>query len=363
MKILILTGKFGMGHFSAAKTIKAQLEDQLGAEVMIVDLMQYILEEHSAGLYRAYGALVNRSCGIFNWLYKNTDKGGLQGKLPLEKTMAAAVAEMVETTGADLLIATHSASVMAASAYKRRWNAGIPLVTVITDVVSHSNWITPETDWYLAATPFSRQWLVQKGVAPERVLVCGIPVKPVFINLPRRKRRAGTRQLLIMGGGCGLLPKDKQFYEALNQLPGVETTILTGHNQALLAQLSGTYEHIRALDFTDEVPKFMAQADVVISKPGGLSVFEAIYAEKPLLLFKPKLEQEKRNGQFMADSGMALLLPNEGEAMAEAISRALADEVGLKRLERQMRLLKSQLDEQALVKCVAQYIRKEQIQC
>ena len=49
--------------------------------------------------------------------------------------------------------------------------------------------------------------------------------------------------------------------------------------------------------------------------------------------------------------------------MAEAISRALADEVGLKRLERQMRLLKSQLDEQALVKCVAQYIRKEQIQC
>ena len=138
---------------------------------------------------------------------------------------------------------------------------------------------------------------------------------------------------------------------------------MTGHNQALLAQLSGTYEHIRALDFTDEVPKFMAQADVVISKPGGLSVFEAIYAEKPLLLFKPKLEQEKRNGQFMADSGMALLLPNEGEAMAEAISRALADEVGLKRLERQMRLLKSQLDEQALVKCVAQYIRKEQIQC
>ncbi len=138
MKILILTGKFGMGHFSAAKTIKAQLEDQLGAEVMIVDLMQYILEEHSAGLYRAYGALVNRSCGIFNWLYKNTDKGGLQGKLPLEKTMAAAVAEMVETTGADLLIATHSASVMAASAYKRRWNAGIPLVTVITDVVGYA---------------------------------------------------------------------------------------------------------------------------------------------------------------------------------------------------------------------------------
>lgn len=48
----------------------------------------------------------------------------------------------------------------------------------------------------------------------------------------------------------------------------------------------------------------MAKADVIISKPGGLSVFEAIYAEKPLFLFPPKLEQEKRNGQFMAESGM-----------------------------------------------------------
>ena len=106
----------------------------------------------------------------------------------------------------------------------------------------------------------------------------------------------------------------------------------------------------------------MAQADVIISKPGGLSVFEAIYAEKPLFLFPPKLEQEKRNGQFMAESGMALVLPSESGAMAEAIGRALVDEVGLRRLARQMRLLKMQLDEQALIKCVVQYFRKEQIQ-
>lgn len=363
MKILILTGKFGMGHLSAAQTIKAQLEEQLGAEVMICDLMQYVLEEHSAGLYRAYGAFVNRSSSVFNWLYKSTDKGTLQGKLPMEKTLAAAVAEMVETTGADILIATHSASVMAASAYKRRWGSSIPLITVITDVVSHSNWITPETDQYLAATPYSRDVLVEKGVAPERILVSGIPVKPIFKNLPRRKRRGEARQLLIMGGGCGLLPKDMAFYQALDKLPGVQTTILAGNNRALLAQLENAhFTQITALGFTDEVPEYMAKADVIISKPGGLSVFEAIYAEKPLFLFPPKLEQEKRNGQFMAESGMALVLPAESGAMAETIGRALADEVGLKRLARQMRLLKAQLDEQALVRCVAHYFRKEQIQ-
>ena len=363
MKILILTGKFGMGHMSAAQTIKAQLEEQLGAEVLLVDLVQYVLEEYSAGLYRAYGAFVKRSSSVFNWLYKSTDKGSLQGKLPWERTLAQAVAELVETTGADMLIATHSASVMAASAYKRRYGVKLPLITVITDIVSHSNWITAESDWYLAATPFSRDFLVQKGIAPERVLVGGIPVKPIFKNLPRKKTSGGTRRLLIMGGGCGLLPKDKAFYEALNRLPQVETTILTGNNHALLAQLDGAYAHITAQAFTDEVPKLMAEADVIISKPGGLSVFEAIYAEKPLLLFPPKLEQEKRNGRYMQESGMALLLPSEGQAMAEAIGRALADEVGLKRLARQMRRLKAELDEKALVKCVARYYRKEQIQC
>lgn len=363
MNILILTGQFGMGHYQAAQTIQAELADKLGAHVVIGDLMQLALQEYSAGVYRAYGALVRHNCSVFNWLYRSTDKGSLQGRLPMEKALAQAVAQMVEKTQADMLIATHSASVMAASAYKRRFATAIPLLTVITDVVSHSNWVTAESDWYLVATPYSRDILVRKGVPVERILVSGIPVQPIFKHLPRKIKYNSTQKLLIMGGGCGLLPKERSFYEALDKLPHVETTILTGHNRALYAQIHGAYEHITAVGFTDDVPNYMAQADVVISKPGGLSVFEAIYAEKPLLLFKPKMEQEKRNGQFMTKSGMALTLPESGQAMAAFIGQALADEVGLRRLGRQMRLLKAELDEQALIKCVASYERKERMQC
>lgn len=363
MKVLILTGKFGMGHYSAAQTIAAQLEAQLGdVEAVVVDLVSYILEESSVGLYRMYGTFVNRTSGAFNWLYKATEKGELQGRLPMAKTMAAAVAELVEETGAEVIIATHSASVMAASEYKRRRASHLPLITCITDVVCHSNWVTAETDWYLVASPYSKELLVEKGVAPEQILVSGIPVKPVFKNLPKFGRKNRNKQLLIMGGGCGLLPKDKSFYERLNELPKVEVTILAGSNRSLLSQLEGRYEHITVLGYTNEVPKLMARADVVISKPGGLSVFEAIYAEKPLLLFAPKLEQEKRNGLFMMHSGMAQVLSG-GPLTAAEIASALQDEVGLKRMQVNMRRFKAELDQLAVVKLVASFGQKGLVQC
>ena len=56
-----------------------------------------------------------------------------------------------------------------------------------------------------------------------------------------------------MGGGLGLLPRKDAFYEALNDLPGVRTTILTGRNQRLYERLSGRYEHIEVVGFTDRV--------------------------------------------------------------------------------------------------------------
>lgn len=54
-----------------------------------------------------------------------------------------------------------------------------------------------------------------------------------------------------MGGGLGLMPRKDSFYEALNALPGVHTTILTGKNQKLYDRLAGKYENIEVVAFTD----------------------------------------------------------------------------------------------------------------
>ena len=67
-----------------------------------------------------------------------------------------------------------------------------------------------------------------------------------------------------MGGGRGLLPKRDSFYEALDALPGVHTTIITGNNRKLYDRLAGKNAHIEVLGFTDRAYDYMARADLVV---------------------------------------------------------------------------------------------------
>ena len=96
-----------------------------------------------------------------------------------------------------------------------------------------------------------------------------------------------------MGGGLGLLPRKDSFYEALDALPGVRTTLITGGNQKLYDRLHGRYGHIEVLGFTDKVYEYMARADLLLSKPGGITLFETITSELPILAWEPFLQQAK----------------------------------------------------------------------
>lgn len=355
MNVLILTSHFGNGHYQAAQTLAMQLRQLSDVKPIVVDLIGLILDEHKDSVYEAYGSFVNKGgSGLFNLLYKHTNNGELQGFLPLKKSFTSAIRRLVVTHSADMLIATYSAAAMAASAYKKQYHHNLPLITCITDVISHNNWLTPQTDGYLVAAPLSKQLLTKKGVAAEKIFVTGIPVDEVYHHLPRH-RQGAVRRLLVMGGGCGLLPKQMSFYETLNCLPQTETTILTGRNEALRTRLSGQFEHIEVVGYTNQVPQYMAQADVLLSKAGGLSIFEAIYSEKPLLLFHPNLVQEVRNSQFMISENMAFVLPKQAQKMSKTLSDVLHDELQLKRMTANMRRFKEKLEPEALIKWIVAY--------
>ena len=125
-----------------------------------------------------------------------------------------------------------------------------------------------------------------------------------------------------MGGGLGLLPKRDSFYEALDALPGVHTTIITGNNRKLYDRLAGKYAHIEVLGFTDRVYDYMARADRVPPKPGGITLFETIFSELPILAWEPFLEQEKNNARFLVKRRLGRVAAKEPEECLSAI-RAL----------------------------------------
>ena len=348
MNILILTGKFGMGHFSASLSLRQQLLQAFpSAQVEVEDFVAYAMPGSSEAVYKWFNLLVTRGSGLFNMYYKLTQNAHVNLRPACEGLFLKRLGELLDERRPDAVIATHPVCAQLISRYKHITGRSLPLVTCVTDLSSHSEWINSGTDCYLVGSNDIREKLCAKGVARERVFVTGIPVKAEFKRTQRR-RDGEERRLLIMGGGLGLLPRKDRFYEELNSLPGVKVTLIAGNNKKLYDRLAGKYENIEVLGFTDRVYDYMAGADLLLSKPGGITLFESIFSELPILAWEPFLEQEKNNARFLTRRGMGRIAAKEPEACLAAIRGLIYDDLALEAMTRNMREMKAHLEEESL---------------
>ena len=354
MEILILTGKFGMGHWSAALSIQEQLERE-GHQAQVVDFFAYALPETAPALYRGFNLLVTYGGGIYNLFHRM--KRNAEGEVPLASQFTRRLAGLLAVTRPDVVVSTHPVCSGVVARYKAERTSALPLVTCVTDITSHSEWIHPGTDRYLVAGEDVKTALVRKGVDAERVTVTGIPVRAQFSS--ELRRMDGPRQLLIMGGGLGLMPRKDSFYEALNALPGVHTTILTGKNQKLYDRLAGKYENIEVVAFTDRVYEYMGRAHLMLSKPGGITTFEAIAAQLPMLAWEPFLEQERENARFLVAHGLGRVVPKDEEDCLAAIRACIHDDVLLERTSAAMGEMNTALRRQAIGLVIRQLAGQE----
>ena len=72
----------------------------------------------------------------------------------------------------------------------------------------------------------------------------------------------------------------------------------------------------KLLYFTDEVEKYMHMADVIVTKPGGLTVSESIASELPMAIFKAIPGQEEQNADFLVSKNMAIRLKKDNTCTA-----------------------------------------------
>jgi len=166
----------------------------------------------------------------------------------------------------DMIISTLPACSQFMSLYKEKTGSCIPLITCVTDITGHSEWINKNTDIYFVGSPFVTNKFISKGVLPDRIFETGLPVRLEFLNnnFFETAKSKDIRQILIMGGGLGMLPKTYHFYKGLELLPNTEVTIITGKNHNLYERLEGKYKNINVLGYVNNVCEYMKQADVII---------------------------------------------------------------------------------------------------
>lgn len=343
MKAIILTGRFGMGHYSASAAIKQQIEDEIAdAQIEIIDIFEYVAPKLQNIVYTSFNLLVSKANKIYNFVCKNTPE--FDSTIPFTNIFIKKIEELIEEKSPDYVISTLPFCSRIMSEFKEKTGMPIPLITCITDVSTHSEWVSSQTNIYLVASDSVKQSLVQGGTAPDDIIVCGIPVKLQFKKIAEKRAAqistpSGVKNILVMGGGLGLFTLEKDFFETLDRAEGIKTTVITGNNKKAYNALYGKYENIEVVGYTDEVHKYMAEADLMISKSGGISLFEAIYAELPMLIITPFLEQEKYNACFIEQKWIGEVMWDKQESTAIRAIRIVRSERKLAFMRKNMKQL------------------------
>ena len=119
--------------------------------------------------------------------------------------------------------------------------------------------------------------------------------------------------ITFLGGGLGILPEQPEFYLDISRIKGSKIVIVTGKNEALKMKLEESLkkENITILGFEKNMPKLLKQSQVVVGKPGGLSLFEAVMTDTPYILYQAKLGQEIRNERYFLKYGLGQAAKNE----------------------------------------------------
>src|SRR5207248_10782763 len=120
--------------------------------------------------------------------------------------------------------------------------------------------------------------------------------------------------VLQLAGGFGVGPIEKLFHAILDVELPLEIVVVAGRNEKLKAQLqkvkAAPRHHVKVLGFTDQMDELMAVADLVVSKPGGLTTSETLARGAAMVIVNPIPGQESRNSDFLLENGAAIKVNN-----------------------------------------------------
>ena len=152
----------------------------------------------------------------------------------------------------------------------------------------------------------------------------------------------------------------RTFLEELRvRRPGLkvaERDLTRAELPVMTAELSRRREELAAEGREDPLllpAREMARADLVLTKPGGITLFETIFSELPILAWEPFLEQEKNNARFLVKRGLGRVAAKEPEECLSAIRALIYDDETLEWMAGNMRAMKGQLEEESLNRMLA----------
>lgn len=367
-RILILTGSYGNGHLKVSKTLKETFMEN-DCEVMESDLY---LEAHPL-LTKVTKFLYIKSFTYGQKLYGSIYYAGNKDKNSLaldfmnyygRKTLA----NLVESFNPDIIINTFPMVVV--PEFLKKSGSKIPMVNILTDFGLHNNWIHEEIARYFVASEDLKTEMADKGITQEQIKVTGIPIETKFEEQTDRTSLIHSYGLhpaepitLLAAGAFGVLKNMETIVERLLRIDGNQVIVVCGRNKKLKLNLTHKFagnEKVRILGYTDRMDELMNIATVMITKPGGITLSEALAVQVPLILYRSVPGQELENAVFFEQKGASVNVKSPDE-LIDAITDLIANEDLQQEMKHNMKALYHKDASKVIYDEVSNMIESEQL--
>jgi len=350
VRILVLSASVGAGHMRAAQAVELALRQVApDAFVQNTDVLTLTNATFRKLYVQEYLKLVNKAPHLLGYFYdymdrpRDADSKRDRLREMVERLNLRKVCELIECGSWDVIVNTHFLPASIIARLKTREKLRVPQVVVTTDYETHRLWVTQPAEHYCTATAEGAAYLAHWGAPAKKVSVTGIPIHPVFskpkdrATCLRNQELKGERPILLqLSGGFGVGPIEQLFRGVLEIDVPLEIVVVAGKNEEARRKLQSlkipARHRAKVLGFTDQIDELMAVADVVLSKPGGLTTSEVLARGAAMAIINPIPGQESRNSDFLLERGAAIKINNVA-TMTMKLQDLLADRARLEAIK------------------------------
>ena len=333
-RVLITYATYGSGHKTVAGYIYDYLMKHSDYEVKMIDLMDY---ENIIGFLskKAFETNFKAQGGqyVFTFFYELFDFKSTT--LPYKFITQAIfknkkLKDDIVSFNPDLLISSHFFGNIMMGIFNKQGLTNTKIISIITDYKSHEFWLKGEDsiDALVVGNDIVKNEVVQKGIDDGKVYSFGIPILENFsiINDKKVKEKYHVNNdkltfLFFAGGSIGSNFTYKFLRKLLEERYDINVIFVCGKNEKLKKKVEDlvkeeNYENVTVLGFSKEVNKLLYISNVVITKPGGLSVTECLEMKRPMLLVPGNGGQELYNAKFICKNGYGINCPTSNKLVS-----------------------------------------------
>ncbi len=357
---------------SAANALKDYLRSK-DTDAMVIDAIEYISPLLNRTITEIYEYMATKNPLLWKMMYNSSNKKSFNSIIGKTNSLISnKLIPLLESCDPDVIVTTHPFTTEMISKLKKHKKTSIPLVCIMTDYAPHRTWISPNVDAYVVANENMITPMIEMEVEPDKIYPFGIPVDDAFFNRQNKeelmnelKLKSGIPTILIMAGSCGFANIEKIYKELQSIEKDFQIIIITGKNKKLyenmqkvidgkktgiknkiLAKISEKAPELKRMKFikryqnktdtsrypkntqliyfTNEVEKYMSVSDLILTKPGGLTVSEALACNLPMALYDAIPGQEEENANFLVSNNMAVKL-NSCEGIANTVNDLISN--------------------------------------